>query len=129
MVTNTRPKSRAPSRSGCSIETAMTVLGGRWKSVVLYWLLSRKRRFSELRRMLTNCTQRVLTLQLRELEHDGLITRTVFAEVPPRVEYELTPLGRSLEPLLRVLGAWGMHYTAERGLTPIEPEMHLRCAE
>jgi DNA-binding HxlR family transcriptional regulator len=129
MVTITRPKARAPLRSGCSIETTMSVLGGRWKSVVLYWLVSRKRRFSELRRMLANCTQRVLTLQLRELERDGLITRTVFAEVPPRVEYELTPLGRSLEPLLRVLGQWGMHYTAERGLTPIEPEMIERCAD
>lgn len=103
----------APLRSGCSIEAAMAVLGGRWKAVVLYWLLKEKRRFSELRRMLPNCTQRVLTLQLRELERDGLVTRTVFAEVPPHVEYDLTPLGRSLEPLLLGLSAFGIRY---RGL-------------
>ena len=127
-MTNARSRTAA-LRSGCSIETAMTVLGGRWKSVVLYWLLARKRRFSELRRELPRCTQRVLTLQLRELEQDGLITRTVFAEVPPRVEYELTPLGRSLEPLLRSLGAWGLDYVAQRTLPPIDDATLARCAD
>jgi DNA-binding HxlR family transcriptional regulator len=111
----------APLRSGCSIEAAMAVIGGRWKSVVLYWLLKEKRRFGELRRMLPNCTQRVLTLQLRELERDGLVTRTVFAEVPPHVEYDLTPLGRSLEPLLQGLSAFGVRYRGLQ-LAPIPAE-------
>lgn len=122
------PAPFAPPRSGCSVEAAMSVLGGRWKAVVLYWLLKKKRRFGELRRMLPNCTQRVLTLQLRELERDGLVTRTVFAEVPPHVEYELTPLGRSLEPLLLGLSEFGVRYQVHRQ-TPIPAEAQLRCAE
>jgi DNA-binding HxlR family transcriptional regulator len=94
-------------KTGCGIEAALSVIGGRWKGVVIYWLLDGKKRFGELRRALPNCTQRMLTLQLRELEEDGLLTRTVFAEVPPRVEYELTALGQSLEPLMTMLRRWG----------------------
>jgi len=96
--------------SGCAIESALCVIGGRWKGVVLHWLLADKKRFGELRRHLANCSARVLTLQLRELETDGLIKRTVYAEVPPRVEYELTAFGRSLEPVLRGLREWGERY-------------------
>jgi DNA-binding HxlR family transcriptional regulator len=92
------------------VESALAVIGGRWKGVVLYWLLDGKLRFGELRRHLMNCTPRVLTLQLRELERDGLINRTVHAEVPPRVDYELTPFGRSLEPILLGLKEWGTRY-------------------
>lgn len=103
-------KPRAQPQSGCTVESALAVIGGRWKGVVLYWLLGGKRRFGELRRRLLNCTPRVLTLQLRELEHDGLIKRTVHAEVPPRVEYELTAFGRSLEPILLALKDWGTRY-------------------
>lgn len=97
-------------QSGCSVESALAVIGGRWKGVVLYWLLRGKQRFGELRRQLQNCSPRVLTVQLRELERDGLVTRTVFAEVPPRVEYELTAFGRSLEPILLALKDWGTRY-------------------
>jgi DNA-binding HxlR family transcriptional regulator len=92
------------------VEAALGVIGGRWKGVVLFWLLDGKLRFGELRRKLPNCTERVLTLQLRELEEDGLVKRTVYAEVPPRVEYELTPFGRSLESVLRGLCDWGSRY-------------------
>ncbi len=99
------------SKTGCAVEAALAVIGGRWKGVVLYWLLGGTLRFGELRRKLPNCTQRMLTLQLRELEEDGLVKRTVFAEVPPRVEYELTPFGRSLEPILLGLRDWGNRYT------------------
>lgn len=98
-------------RSGCSVESALAVIGGRWKGVVLYWLSTKtKLRFGELRKLLPNCTQRMLTLQLRELEEDGLVKRTVYAEVPPRVEYELTAFGRSLEPILLGLREWGDKY-------------------
>lgn len=96
--------------SGCSVELALGVIGGRWKGVVLYWLLGGKKRFGELRRLLAACSPRVLTLQLRELEAAGLIERTVYAEVPPRVEYALTAFGRSLEPVLHGLKDWGQRY-------------------
>jgi DNA-binding HxlR family transcriptional regulator len=86
------------------------VIGGRWKGVVIYRLLGGKLRFGELRRKLPNCTERMLTVQLRELEEDGLVTRTVYPEVPPRVEYELTPFGKSLEPILFALREWGARY-------------------
>lgn len=97
-------------KTGCAVESALAVIGGRWKGVVLYWLSTKTLRFGELRRLLPNCTQRMLTLQLRELEEDGLVKRTVFAQVPPRVEYELTPFGRSLEPILLNLKHWGERY-------------------
>ena len=96
--------------TGCAVEATLGVIGGRWKGVVLFHLLKGKKRFGELRRTLPNCTQRMLTLQLRELEEDGLVKRTIFAEVPPRVEYELTPFGRSLEPVLLGMRDWGEKY-------------------
>jgi DNA-binding HxlR family transcriptional regulator len=106
---------KKPAKSGCGVEAALGVIGGRWKGVVLYWLLKGKLRFGELRRRLPNCSARVLTLQLRELEESGLVKRTVYAEVPPRVDYELTAFGRSLEPVLTGLKEWGERY--ERRLT------------
>jgi DNA-binding HxlR family transcriptional regulator len=122
------PALPVPLRSGCSIETTFAVLGGRWKAVVLYWLIKEKRRFGELRKLLPKCTQRVLTVQLRELERDGLVTRTVFAAVPPHVEYELTPLGRTLEPVLRSLADWGLVYHDRMLAAAIPPDL-LRCAD
>ncbi len=92
------------------MEATLGVIGGRWKGVVLYWLLSGTHRFGELRRRLPNCTERMLTVQLRELEEDGLVTRKVFPEVPPRVTYELTTFGRSLEPVLLGMREWGERY-------------------
>lgn len=98
-------------RSKCSVESALGVIGGRWKGVVLWHLLiGGTLRFGQLRRQVPSCTERMLTLQLRELEEDGLVKRTVYAEVPPRVEYELTAFGRSLEPVLRGLCEWGDRY-------------------
>jgi DNA-binding HxlR family transcriptional regulator len=94
-------------KTGCGVESALSVIGGRWKGVVLYCLLPGKTRFSALQRQLPNCSQRMLTIQLRELETDGLVKRTVYAEVPPHVEYELTAYGRSLEPVLKQLRVWG----------------------
>lgn len=105
-----KTRGRAESKTGCPVESALAVIGGRWKGVVLYWLTKGTLRFGELRRLLPNCTQRMLTLQLRELEQEGLVKRTVFAEVPPRVEYELTPFGKSLEPILLSLRDWGDRY-------------------
>nr|WP_223182683.1 MULTISPECIES: helix-turn-helix domain-containing protein [unclassified Streptomyces] len=88
----------------------MELLGGRWKLAILKQLASRTHRFGELRRSLPGVTQRMLTRQLRELEADGLVERTVYREVPPRVEYALTEVGHTLDPLTERLDAWGRWY-------------------
>src|SRR5689334_1446642 len=98
---------------GCSVEATLDVIGGKWKGTILYHLIGQTRRFNELRRTMPDITQRMLTLQLRELEEDGIITRKVYAEVPPHVEYSLTEFGRSLEPILLLMRDWGATYTDE----------------
>ena len=95
------------SRPACPVEATLELIGGKWKGMVLFYLLDGKLRFSELMRQIGCVTQRMLTKQLRELEATGLVNRIVYAEVPPRVEYELTEVGRSLEPLLIELKKWG----------------------
>ena len=94
-------------KTGCDVEATLSVVGGRWKPVLLFHLLDGKKRFGELCRLTPNATQRMITLQLRELEDDGVISRRVFAEVPPRVEYDLTERGQSLGPLLLHMRSWG----------------------
>lgn len=89
------------------VEIALEAIGGKYKPVVLYELRLGPRRYSELHRVAKNATQKVLTQHLRELEEDGLIERRVFPEVPPRVQYCLTPLGKSLQPALAALCQWG----------------------
>jgi DNA-binding HxlR family transcriptional regulator len=91
----------------CGVETTLSVIDGRWKLPILFQLLGGTKRFSALKRTLSGATQRMLTLHLRELERDGLIHREVYREIPPKVEYSLTPRGRSLEPLLRFMSEWG----------------------
>jgi len=83
------------------------MIGGRWKVPILYHCAGGPRRFSELRRMLGACTQKMLTQQLRELERDGVVNRKVYRQVPPKVEYSLTPAGRSLLPVVEAMCAWG----------------------
>ena len=92
---------------GCSVEAAISLIDGKWKCVILFQLLRGTLRFNELRRRVPGVTQRMLTNQLRELEMDGLIQRRVYAEVPPKVEYSLSSLGRSMEPVLSALKVWG----------------------
>jgi DNA-binding HxlR family transcriptional regulator len=104
--------------AGCPVEAALDLIDGKWKAVILYHLLNDTIRFNELRRRLSRITQRMLTRQLRELEANGLIHRKIYAEVPPRVEYSLTALGRSLEPVVRMLWTWGNDYLAGRQLHP-----------
>ena len=96
--------------SVCPIETTLDVLGGKWKGMVLHRLLHGTLRFNGLRRLLPHVTQRMLTRQLRELERDGIIRRKVYAEVPPKVEYSLTPFGLSLKPILLMMEDWGQQY-------------------
>ena len=95
---------------GCPIEVALDVIGGKWKGIVLYRLMDGTARFNELKRLMPKVTQRMLTLQLRDLERDGVIRRTVYAEVPPRVEYDLTEFGASLKPILDMMSDWGLRY-------------------
>jgi DNA-binding HxlR family transcriptional regulator len=91
----------------CGVQTTLSVIEGHWKLPILFRLLDGTHRFGELRKHLPAATQRMLTLHLRELERDGLIHREVYQEIPPKVEYSLTEMGRSLEPLLRVMSEWG----------------------
>ena len=100
--------------AGCPVEATLDLIDGKWKAIILYHLLDGTLRFNELKRRLSRITQRMLTRQLRELEEVGLINRTIFAEMPPRVEYALTPHGRSLEPVIRALWIWGDAYLSRR---------------
>lgn len=91
----------------CPIEHTLKVIGGRWKSLILFHLGTAPRRFNELRRLMPMVTQRMLTQHLRELEADGIIHREVKEKVPPHVEYSYTALGRSLVPILTAMAEWG----------------------
>ncbi|AFZ32236.1 transcriptional regulator, HxlR family [Gloeocapsa sp. PCC 7428] len=95
---------------GCYIEAALEVIGDKWKGVILYHLLDEPKRFNELKRTFPELSQRILTKQLRELENDGVISRKIYPEIPPKVEYSLTDLGRLLEPTLLSLEGWGVKY-------------------
>lgn len=108
-----RPKRLEP-KSGCAAELTMSVIGGLWKPTILVNLLMGKKRFMELSRLIPDATQRVLTQQLRELEADGMITRQIYPEVPPRVEYEATDRARSVAPILASLRDWGNQFRAEQ---------------
>jgi DNA-binding HxlR family transcriptional regulator len=94
----------------CPVEVALSIVGGKWKLQIVYCLLSGTKRFGELRRLILGATQQMLTLQLRELEQAGIIYRQVYAQVPPKVEYSLTESGRSLEPIVHQIHAWGEWY-------------------
>ncbi|HEY9259463.1 helix-turn-helix domain-containing protein [Chitinophaga sp.] len=94
-------------RGDCGTAYTLSLIGGRWKPSILWRLLDGKLRYNELKKSITGISERVLVLQLRELENDHLVKRIVYPEVPPRVEYELTPLGWSMESLLQHISDWG----------------------
>lgn len=97
----------------CPVETTLTLIGDKWKVLILRDLMPGTKRFGELKKSIGNVTQKVLTAQLRQMEESGLLTRTVYAEVPPRVEYTLTELGYSLKPVLDAMWNWGEEYKAK----------------
>ena len=107
MVTKNKTRHSSYDEPACPVEATLELIGGKWKGMVLFHLLDGKLRFSELKRQIGCVTQRMLTKQLRELEADGLVNRIVYAEVPPRVEYELTPEGKTLKSILNSLKKWG----------------------
>lgn len=97
----------------CPVETTLTLISDKWKVLILRDLLPGTKRFGELKRSVGNVSQKVLTAQLREMEASGLVVRTVYPEMPPRVEYSLTELGRSLKPILDAMQSWGEQYKAQ----------------
>ena len=94
----------------CPMEQVLQLIGGKWKVIILHHLSDGTKRFNALRRLLPGITQRMLTRQLRELEADAIIARKVYAQVPPKVEYSLTELGSSLQPVLDAIQQWGVTY-------------------
>jgi DNA-binding HxlR family transcriptional regulator len=99
-----------PAWHTCEVSTTLEIIGGRWKTVIVFYLLDGPKRFSEIMRYLPGVTQRMLTRQLRELERDHVLTRHVYPQVPPRVDYQLTEFGHSLKPVLLSMRDWGATY-------------------
>lgn len=98
------------SKPTCAVEITLKVIGGRWKVLILRELLQGVKRFSELQRSLPGITQKMLTQQLREMETDGIVLREIYLQVPPKVEYSLSPLGESLQPILAAMHDWGSKF-------------------
>lgn len=114
LLKRNRPRA---TRTGCAVEATISVIGGIWKPVILFHLLDGKLRFNAICRLTPAATPRMITLQLRELESDGVIRRTIYPEVPPKVEYELTELGKSLAPLLVSMCKWGERLQELHGIS------------
>jgi DNA-binding HxlR family transcriptional regulator len=100
----------------CPVKLTASIIGGKWKPSLLFHLEGKTRRFCELQRLIPGLTKKMLTQHLRELERDGIISRKVYAEVPPRVEYSLTRHGESLKPILKLMSAWGTRHRARYGV-------------
>jgi len=110
---------KKPDLPTCPVETTLFFLSTKWSALILHDLMDGPRRFNELRRSIGHISQKVLTSNLRQMEKHGLLTRTAYAEVPPRVEYELTELGASLKPVLDTLRWWGEIYSASASGTSL----------
>jgi DNA-binding HxlR family transcriptional regulator len=115
---------RRPGAYHCGIDAAMDVIRGKWKILIVWELGEQPRRFGELRRLLPGVTEKVLASHLRELEQDTIVRRRVYDEVPPHVEYSLTPLGVSLNQALRPLGTWGQENILVEGDARTQPSPH-----
>jgi DNA-binding HxlR family transcriptional regulator len=109
-----RTEAEISSRLTCAVEITLKVIGGRWKVLILRELLQGVKRFGELHRALNGITQKMLTQQLREMEEDGIIHREIYLQVPPKVEYSLTPRGESLKPILYAMHEWGLSHVDEK---------------
>lgn len=109
----------------CAMDVTMKYIGGKWKTVVLWYLRKDKKRFSELRKLIPNITEKMLSLQLKDLENDGIIDRKLYPEVPPRVEYFLTDFGKSLIPMLEEIARWGRALAESEGKIVDKQEANL----
>lgn len=99
----------------CAMDVTMNYIGGKWKTVVLWYLRKDKKRFGELKRLIPGITEKMLSLQLKDLESDGIVGRKLYAEVPPKVEYFLTDFGKSLVPMLEEIARWGRNLAETKG--------------
>ena len=113
----------------CPVETTLTLIGDKWKVLILRDLMPGTKRFGELRKSVGDVSQKVLAAQLRDMEKSGLVHREVYAEVPPRVEYTLTELGYSLKPILDAMWSWGEAYKSSRGAAPAQPPAETEAAD
>ncbi|MEM9722871.1 MAG: helix-turn-helix domain-containing protein [Bacteroidota bacterium] len=104
----------------CSVDVTMRCIGGKWKAVVIWYLRKGKKRFGELKARIPDITDKMLSIQLKALEEDGLLTRKVYAQVPPKVEYELTEEGNSLIPLVESIAKWGRQKVEKEGRLVID---------
>lgn len=101
--------------SPCPVTTTLSVIGGKWKPIILYVIGEETKRFSQIKKLIPPISQKMLTQQLRELEQDGIIHRRVYAVVPPKVEYTLTEYGRTLMPIMKAMAAWGQRHKLSNG--------------
>lgn len=104
------------NKTNCPVVATLDIIGGKYKALILWHLGDEKRRFGELRRLIPQATQKMLTQQLRELESDNLLIRTVYPVVPPKVEYSLSDLGKSIKPVLNAMRDWGADYMKSTGI-------------
>ncbi|CAH0313882.1 putative HTH-type transcriptional regulator YybR [Peribacillus sp. Bi96] len=102
-----------PDTTACPVAITVDVIGGKWKGIILYNLISGPKRFNELGKLMPYTTKRMLTLQLRELEQDGIVYREIYREIPPKVEYSLTAFGETLKPIIYLMRDWGDRYENE----------------
>lgn len=103
-------KAGSSEKANCPVERTLEVIGGRWKVLILRELFQGVKRFNELQRAVSGITQKMLTQQLREMESDGIVHREIYLQVPPKVEYSLTPLGKSLKPIIDSMHEWGIEH-------------------
>ena len=99
----------------CALDVTMNFIAGKWKTVVLWYLRKDKKRYNELRKLIPDITEKMLSLQLKQLEKDGIVLRKVYAEVPPKVEYSLTPFGKTLIPVVEAIAKWGRSLAEKEG--------------
>jgi DNA-binding HxlR family transcriptional regulator len=106
-------KQKHKSYTACPVEATLDLIGGKWKGIVLFHLMQGSKRFNELKRLVPAITQRMLTLQLRQLEKDHIIKRKIYKQIPPKVEYSLSDLGKTLSPILAQLEQWGREHALD----------------
>ncbi|WMW22792.1 helix-turn-helix domain-containing protein [Methanolobus mangrovi] len=115
MATYNKTVNENEQRCCCPVEATLSVIGGKWKPLILWHLKENTMRYNSLQQVLPGISPRMLTKQLRELENDGIVNREMYPEIPPRVEYSLTDFGRTIIPVLEALAQWGIKYTDQKG--------------